>query len=198
MRNTGKNIIITLLITLTAFFSVAYTACKKTEVTPSKDLCENITCQNGGTCFKGKCSCPGGYEGEFCQTRAIAKYLGNWTVTEKIVGSNIVSHVGMEQKYNVTVEAPNGANVDFVINNFMGNSSYDNVPCRMGMNAKLEAVSYTYFGFMQGAVPSTQIFIVSGEGTVNSFGTYINGNYVRSYPDSTGVVTDSLHITFGR
>lgn len=198
MRSTGKNIIITLSITLVAFLSVAYTACKKTEVTPSKNLCESVVCQNGGNCFKGKCSCPGGYEGDFCQTRAITKYLGSWVLTEKVVGSTNASHVSKEQKYNVALETASGSNVDFVINNFMGNDSYDNIPCRMGMNAKLEAVTYTYFGFMPGTVGPSQVYLVSGEGTINNFGTYITGSYIRSYPDSTGVITDTLNITLER
>jgi hypothetical protein len=198
MRNSGKNIVITLFITLTAFFSVAYAACKKTEITPAKDLCESITCQNGGTCFKGKCSCPGGYEGEFCQTRAIVKYLGNWVLTEKVVGSSDSTHIATQQKYNVDIQTSPGSNVDFVINNFMGNENYDNVPCRMGMNAKLEAVTSIYFGFLQGSIGGSQIFILRGEGSVNSFGTYINGTYIRSYPSATGIVTDSLNITLER
>lgn len=29
--------------------------------------CDLITCQNGGTCNNGRCKCPEGYEGEFCE-----------------------------------------------------------------------------------------------------------------------------------
>lgn len=198
MRSTGKSFVVTLLITLSAFLSVAYTACNKTEVTPSEDLCKSITCQNGGTCFKGKCSCPGGFEGTYCETRAINKFTGTWKLTEKITGSTIAANIGTEKTYSVTISTAQGSNVDFFINNFMGNDGYDNVPCRMGTNAKMETASYNYFGFLQSTVASSIYVITSGEGAVNNFGTFINGNYIRSYPDTLGAVTDSVSITMER
>ena len=32
-----------------------------------KDLCKNITCENGGSCNEGICNCPSGYSGENCE-----------------------------------------------------------------------------------------------------------------------------------
>ena len=32
------------------------------------DLCENITCLNGGVCNAGVCDCTAGYTGDSCQT----------------------------------------------------------------------------------------------------------------------------------
>lgn len=37
-------------------------ACKK------EDPCENVSCQNGGTCDDGTCICINGFSGQFCQT----------------------------------------------------------------------------------------------------------------------------------
>ena len=33
------------------------------------DKCENVHCQNGGTCSNGSCSCPTGYSGTLCETK---------------------------------------------------------------------------------------------------------------------------------
>lgn len=47
------------LLLLLAFF-----ACDKT--TTQADLCQGVTCQNGGTCVNGDCNCPLGYTGPDC------------------------------------------------------------------------------------------------------------------------------------
>jgi len=47
----------TLLLTATVLNS-----CKKEE----PDLCEGVTCLNGGTCVNGECDCPEGYTGPDC------------------------------------------------------------------------------------------------------------------------------------
>ncbi len=31
------------------------------------DFCDNVTCQNGGTCFEGGCNCPSGFTGARCE-----------------------------------------------------------------------------------------------------------------------------------
>lgn len=43
------------------------------------DACDGISCQNGGTCSDGICTCPSGYSGDFCETAANAKYAGTYT-----------------------------------------------------------------------------------------------------------------------
>ncbi|MEO0571601.1 MAG: DUF6055 domain-containing protein [Bacteroidota bacterium] len=34
----------------------------------STDPCADIDCQNGGSCIEGTCTCPDGFEGQFCET----------------------------------------------------------------------------------------------------------------------------------
>lgn len=46
--------------------------CNKTptQVLPVDPSCENIKCQNGGTCKNGVCECPSGYTGNRCETQS--------------------------------------------------------------------------------------------------------------------------------
>jgi len=49
------------LVAITAFTAITYTSC-------NKDKCKDVTCQNGGACTDGTCSCPSGFEGANCET----------------------------------------------------------------------------------------------------------------------------------
>ena len=59
MKRT-RSVIFTAIITLLAFGARIYTSC-------NKDRCSNVTCQNGGACVNGFCSCTYGYEGDHCE-----------------------------------------------------------------------------------------------------------------------------------
>jgi len=56
-----KIIGLTVLITIAVFSITLYISC-------TKDPCATVTCQNGGTCSGGSCTCPTGYTGTNCQT----------------------------------------------------------------------------------------------------------------------------------
>jgi hypothetical protein len=45
----------------------------------SQDVCQTMSCVNGGTCSGGVCKCPTGWTGNLCQTSAFG---GNWTGSE--------------------------------------------------------------------------------------------------------------------
>ncbi|MBK9678062.1 MAG: calcium-binding EGF-like domain-containing protein [Saprospiraceae bacterium] len=55
-----------LYVTLAFALTLLMTSCSK------KDPCEDIICQNGGTCENGDCKCPAGYEGNFVPDRVVA------------------------------------------------------------------------------------------------------------------------------
>lgn len=60
----AKYITIATVVTLGTFFTVLYTSCKKDDPDP----CSGISCLNSGKCNAGKCICPTGFEGTFCET----------------------------------------------------------------------------------------------------------------------------------
>ena len=53
------------LFTIAAFGLTTYIAC-------TKDACASVTCQHGGTCSGGNCTCPSGYTGSRCETQTCA------------------------------------------------------------------------------------------------------------------------------
>jgi hypothetical protein len=48
-----------------------------------RNVCDNVTCFNGGSCQSGKCHCPIGWEDPQCQTQSTSRYIGMY------VGSTI-------------------------------------------------------------------------------------------------------------
>lgn len=70
-----KTIALSAILTVGAFGTVLYTSC-------TKDACKDVTCQNGGTCSDGKCTCPTGYEGTNCETKSRDKFVGTYVGSE--------------------------------------------------------------------------------------------------------------------
>lgn len=64
----GKISLLTAVL-FAVFMIVFSTACER-------NVCDNVTCFNGGSCNSGTCRCPIGYEGEQCQVRSTARYAG--------------------------------------------------------------------------------------------------------------------------
>jgi hypothetical protein len=79
-----KQIALGAFLTISAFSAVLYTSC-------SKDACKDVVCNNGGTCSGGNCTCPTGWLGTHCETRA---FIGSWN------GSDACSAGG---PYTVTI-----------------------------------------------------------------------------------------------
>lgn len=58
-------IALTTFLTIAAFSFVTYTSC-------TKDSCADVTCQHGGSCKSGNCTCPSGYTGSHCEVQTCA------------------------------------------------------------------------------------------------------------------------------
>lgn len=196
-----------IVIVVILFSSVAYTACKKTPYT-YVDLCKGVECKNGGTCITGKCSCSMGFNGEFCEKKSITPYLGKWNVTQQIVGSNNTPTIGNLKNYEIVI-TEGAAGVTFLnISGLLGNPSFDNVSGRIGMMSGYINVDT---GTMETDVPAPSssfvftryqplgksvIQLVKGEGTINSLGTQMSGEFYLVYPDSAkGAIEDRITFT---
>jgi hypothetical protein len=88
MKHT-KLTVITAIIMATISGIVIFSSCSKTS-------CGSIICQNGGTCSDGKCSCPTGYSGSLCQTRAKSaiQYVNNTFTPITIAVNGSVAYAG--------------------------------------------------------------------------------------------------------
>lgn len=73
MKNNNLFIILLPLL----FVTLCFTACKK----ENPDPCENVQCQNGGSCDDGTCDCPTGFTGTNCETAAQTDPCDNITAT---------------------------------------------------------------------------------------------------------------------
>jgi len=66
-----KHIVLAAFVTLGVFSAVLYTSC-------TKDACKDVTCNNGGTCSGGNCTCVTGYFGTSCDSVYRNGYVGTY------------------------------------------------------------------------------------------------------------------------
>lgn len=192
MKLVFKNVIIAVAATLACFMTVGYTACKKVETTPIDD-CAGIVCKNGATCFKGMCSCPSGFEGKLCEVDTRARFIGNWTMKERIIGSTVEAKINTTAEYEITVKEQPETRLNFLIDNFRGNAAYDGVVCSEGRNSKYEPSNYKDFVFERSQnIAGTDAYIVRGSGSVNDLGTYFEGTYIVNYLENAELATDTV------
>lgn len=199
MNESRRALFLTAFVTLMLFTSIGYVSCKKESSSNTPDACSSVTCQNGGVCFKGTCTCPGGYEGTNCETRSLTRYLGQWAVDEVISGSTKPAIKGTSKTYNIRIVDKAGKAVSFYIQDLGGNTDWDNIECQIGRTGSgVETVTAlpTYFVFSQyQVIPTSNYSILRGTGTINATGTNFNAEYYRTYGDGTGVNTDTVSLS---
>lgn len=187
---------ITSLTVLGLFTATVYTSCNKDKYTYT-DECANVVCQNGGNCLSGKCTCRAGFEGEHCETAWLSRYLGQWDFKQKIGTSTNQNNWGKEKSYRATVKSKDNGVSTFYIDGFMGDSNLNDVKCKIGVQADgtLNFVATQFIFEPNQAIAGSDIMVVSGEGTVNSLGTVLSGQFEIRYPDTDKYITET--ITFG-
>lgn len=102
-----KYIALSAFLTLSALSAVLYSSC-------TKDECKDVTCQNGGVCSGGNCTCTVGYEGTRCETKSRDKFIGTYVGTEACT-------LGTDA-YSITISANSDA-IKLTLTNLYNNGS---------------------------------------------------------------------------
>ncbi len=74
-----KVVFSTVLMFLLLATGVVFNAC-------TKDPCADLTCKNNGVCRDGRCKCPAGFEGPYCEEKTYEKFIGTWQGTYRCNG----------------------------------------------------------------------------------------------------------------
>lgn len=192
-----KNIaLLTGVVTTLLFIATLYSACRKQDNTVVSTACDGVVCKNGGTCIEGKCSCTPGYEGTYCDKASYARYIGNWSVTETIIGSSKASNINAVKKYTLNIRRGEG-----ILELFFDNlsNSYSGVKGALGRKysgATLQGASALNFVIVANqSIPATYTTIVSSNGNISETGEYLSCIYYTSNYDNAVVVRDTINLT---
>jgi len=190
MANKTTGILMTTIATILAFCSVAYMSCSKKDGFNPKS-CINILCENGGFCDSGKCVCPAGYEGANCATASIAKYIGNWDVAQKVIGSSNLSAVGNQSSYvmNLTMTA---SPTSFFFNNFYNNPNYNKIGCVIDTTSSSTFTIDTSTSNQNFHMAADGILLYGGKGSIS---TDDSGITAQCYIRKSGGEDDTLMLT---
>ncbi len=163
-----KHIVLSALVTISAFGAVVYTSC-------NKDACKNVVCQNGGTCSGGNCKCTPGYEGNNCELLSQTKFTSKtWTASDKAVSTGVAIPT-----YVATITAGAGV-TDVLIGTFSGKTSsgtsyfVNDVKGTIGQDGLTVTIA--------SQAPDSDGYTVSGTGTYNEATKQITWSYTLGDP----------------
>lgn len=89
IRINSKIAVLTAMTTIALFSLIAIQSCKKED--SNTDLCNGVSCLNGGNCINGICNCPTGYTGVHCENKAVTSIiLNNNTFTPITINHNSI------------------------------------------------------------------------------------------------------------
>jgi hypothetical protein len=175
MKHPIKTKIILLITLLAGLFIMTYISCNKDDST-GKTIIKCVNCSNGGQCINDTCRCPAGWEGITCETLAIGKFIGTWSVVEK--GS---SSPGTQ---NYTINTDTGSATALIIyylynhggpDNLYTNTSGDTlyIPTQTVNNYTFVGIGYLHTGGplgKDGAITMRYMVTNTKTGVVNDFG----------------------------
>jgi hypothetical protein len=152
-----KLVAVSAFLSIGAFCTVLYTSC-------SKDECKGVTCQNGGTCSGGNCTCATGYEGTNCEKQARSKFIKAWAASDVPVAS-----APAIAPYSAVISASttSSAVTDVVIGGFSANYFTNAVKASVSGNTITIASQQ----------PDNDGYAVSGTGTYNTATNKIDWTY---------------------
>ena len=70
-----KSILVLAFLAFVFIGGIITSSCKK-------NACSGINCLNTGSCSNGKCTCPSGFTGTYCEIPKSAAYVGSYTGTD--------------------------------------------------------------------------------------------------------------------
>ena len=97
-----RNIAVAAILSVGTFSAIFYSSCSKTTTDP----CSGVTCQNGGACSSGNCTCKSGFGGKLCDTTYRVLYANSYMGN----GSDNVTPMGTYSNYKLTLINPGDTN----------------------------------------------------------------------------------------
>jgi len=184
---------ITLTAAITAIFlgATIFSACTKSS-NNNADPCSSITCQNGGTCANGVCTCPTGYTGTNCGTLATTQIqFTNTTFTPITITVNSINStipVGGTVSYSGTY----GSTLNFTANTYGQTSTGVQVGEAISWNTSVtfpssSSLNYDLF------VPSTYFFLKmqNADASYSAQGLYVNYGTTAQTLDNTFTIPNN-------
>jgi len=197
MVSKKSSFVIAAIVTIFSIIIVVYPSCKKQDNSPN--VCENIVCQNNGYCHVDTthgnhfvCVCPTGYEGAYCATVSVAKYIGLWTMTQTVIGSDSANFIGVSYKYTAYL-AQTATPTTFFINNFSNVPDYNDIVCTLDSSASnhffMDTISAYHMLY-------DHYKLLYGSGTISNNGNSISDTFAtRHLSPTTNWIDDTFAVT---
>lgn len=144
-----------------------------------KDTCSAISCQNGGICVDGKCTCPTGYEGVLCGSKWNEKYIGTWHVSDSIYKDD-------KARFHYDITVLGGITKDSFYISGLTDTLRDSLLLCYRSTAKT-------FTFVADRKLDSVLTIKSGNGTIDSITGIVTGKYTYQRKDTTVTVGFTWH-----
>ncbi len=181
-----RHFILGLFVVVAIAGTAIYSSCSK-----SKDSCSGITCNHGGSCSNGVCTCPAGLGGSYCDTVFRTTYANIYTGN----GTDNESPARAFNNYRVTLNYNNdavyaGMTLQAEIVNGAGNY-------KTHFNAPIVLSSCTSSGSQFTITPTVNAngFRISGSGTIST--SVVSMTVNEADTATTGNVQPTIVYTFG-